>query len=174
VSVDVTVNGRQWKVALDSAEQPGRFTVTIKGKRRSVDASFIDAETLSLIDGGRTYEIRLHTRGHTGDVGIEVGGVLYEASIAKAAKRERLQLSGAAAGKTVPDPVSIKTPMPGRVVRLLAAVGDRVAARQGLVVVEAMKMENELRSPTDGVVKEILVGPGAAVEAGAVLVVVDP
>jgi biotin carboxyl carrier protein len=62
--------------------------------------------------------------------------------------------------------------MPGRVVRVLASVGDRVAARQGLVVVEAMKMENELRSPRDGVVTEIPVAAGTAVEAGTVLVVV--
>jgi pyruvate carboxylase subunit B len=62
--------------------------------------------------------------------------------------------------------------MPGRVVRVLAAVGDRVAARQGLVVVEAMKMENELRSSRDGVVTEIRVAPGTAVDAGTVLVVV--
>ena len=166
MSVDVTVNGRQWKVGLEPAEQPGRFTVTIKGKRRSVDASWIDAETLSLIDGGRKYEMRLHARGNNRGVGIEVGGVIYEASVARVATRGR-----------APDPVSItshavKSPMPGRVVRLLVAVGDRVTARQGVVVVEAMKMENELRTPTGGVVKEILVGPGAAVETGAVLVVI--
>src|SRR5688572_7785449 len=178
MSVDVTVNGRQWNVALESAERPGRFTVTIKGKRRSVDASWIDTETLSLIDGGRKYEIRLQPRGNSDSVGIEVGGVLYEASVAKDAKRGRVQFSGSAAGKIAPDPVSISShavtsPMPGRVVRLLAAVGDQVTARQAVVVVEAMKMENELRTPTGGVVKEILVGPGAAVEAGAVLVIVD-
>jgi pyruvate carboxylase subunit B len=63
--------------------------------------------------------------------------------------------------------------MPGRVVRVLVAVGDRVTAGQGVVVVEAMKMENDLRTPTDGVVKEILVVPGAAVDSGAVLIVVD-
>jgi biotin carboxyl carrier protein len=62
--------------------------------------------------------------------------------------------------------------MPGRVVRVLVSVGDHVSARQGVVVVEAMKMENELRASRDGVVKEVLVEPGAAVETGAVLVVV--
>ena len=64
--------------------------------------------------------------------------------------------------------------MPGRIVRVLVGVGDRVAARQPVVVVEAMKMENELRSPRDGVVTEVLVAPGAAVESGAVLIVVGP
>jgi biotin carboxyl carrier protein len=63
--------------------------------------------------------------------------------------------------------------MPGKIVRLLVAVGDQVAARQGLVVVEAMKMENELRASRDGRVKEVHVVEGAAVEAGRLLVVVE-
>jgi biotin carboxyl carrier protein len=63
--------------------------------------------------------------------------------------------------------------MPGRVARVLVAVGDRVAARQGVVVVEAMKMENELRAPRDATVKSVAVAPGAAVESGAVLVVLE-
>jgi biotin carboxyl carrier protein len=63
--------------------------------------------------------------------------------------------------------------MPGRVVRVLVAVGDHVTAKQAVIVVEAMKMENELRTPREGVVKEILVTPGATVESGAVLIVVD-
>jgi pyruvate carboxylase subunit B len=57
--------------------------------------------------------------------------------------------------------------------RVLVTVGERVTARQGVVVVEAMKMENELRTPRDGVVKDVLVVAGAAVETGAVLVVVE-
>ena len=63
--------------------------------------------------------------------------------------------------------------MPGRVVRVLVAPGDTVAARQGVVVVEAMKMENELRSPKAGTVKEVAVTPGTSVEAGRVLVVIE-
>ena len=70
--------------------------------------------------------------------------------------------------------VSVKAPMPGRIVRVLVGVGDRVSARQPVVVVEAMKMENELRSPRDGVVTQVLATPGAAVESGAVLIVVGP
>ena len=67
----------------------------------------------------------------------------------------------------------MKSPMPGRVVRLLASAGDRVTVGQPLVVVEAMKMENELRAPADGVVKKVNVEAGAAVETGAVLIVVE-
>ena len=63
--------------------------------------------------------------------------------------------------------------MPGRVVRVLVAPGDAVEARQAVVVVEAMKMENELRSPRAGRVKEVAVLAGSSVEAGRVLVVID-
>jgi len=63
--------------------------------------------------------------------------------------------------------------MPGRVVRILVQPGDEVAARQGVVVVEAMKMENELRSPKAGRVKDVAVAEGASVEAGRVLVVIE-
>jgi biotin carboxyl carrier protein len=63
--------------------------------------------------------------------------------------------------------------MPGKVVKLLVKPGDQVAARQGVIVVEAMKMENELRSPKAGVVREVKTNEGASVEAGAVLVVIE-
>jgi acetyl/propionyl-CoA carboxylase alpha subunit len=162
MNVDVLVNGRPWKVAVEPAEKAGTFTVTIKGKSRVVDGSWLDADTLSLIDGAAVREIRLHPRDENGAAGVEFGGRLYE-TVASKQKREI-----GALGAT-----SIKAPMPGRVVRVLVAVGDHVTARQPIVVVEAMKMENELRTPRDGVVKEVLVTPGVAVDTGAVLVVVD-
>jgi biotin carboxyl carrier protein len=63
--------------------------------------------------------------------------------------------------------------MPGKVVRVLVTVGQNVQAGEGIVVVEAMKMENELRAPRGGVVREIAARPGLSVELGAVLAVVD-
>ena len=70
-------------------------------------------------------------------------------------------------------PQRVVAPMPGRIVKVLVKVGDEVAARQGLVVVEAMKMENELRSPRAGTVTEMPAVEGALVKANAVLVVID-
>ena len=67
----------------------------------------------------------------------------------------------------------IKAPMPGRVVRVLVKAGETVAARQGLVVVEAMKMENELTASRGGRIKEVAVAEGASVEAGRLLVIVE-
>jgi biotin carboxyl carrier protein len=67
----------------------------------------------------------------------------------------------------------VTAPMPGRVVRVLVAAGDEVAAGQGLVVVEAMKMENELRAPKTGKVKDVNFSAGTPVDAGKVLVVIE-
>jgi biotin carboxyl carrier protein len=173
VNIDVMVNGRPWKVAVDAAEPAGKFTVTIKGTSRIIDASWTDEDTLSLIDAGAASEIRLHARTENGAVGVEIGGKLYEAVVSPGdTKPGRVQWPDGGATKIAPGPVSIKAPMPGRVVRVLVAVGDQVSARQPVVVVEAMKMENELRTPKGGTVKEILAVPGTAVEAGAVLVTV--
>ena len=209
MNVDVMVNGRPWKVAVVPAERAGTFTVTIKGKSRVVDASWIDADTLSLIDAGAAREIRLHAREDNSAVGVEFGGKSYEAVIAppqarlkssptEAGVTNAVAFAGRVAASAVPGASvgpggsvarggsvgvgasvgpgfsqAIKAPMPGRIVRVLVAVGDHVTAKQAVVVVEAMKMENELRTPRDGVIKEVLVEPGAAVETGAVLIVVD-
>ena len=182
MNIDVTIDGRGWKVALEPADRMRMFTVTIKGTSRHIDASWIDDDTLSLVEDGNAREIRLHPRVEDGAVAVEVSGRLYEAVTvpeaplmgADRAPRPagRAAVHGAPADAT--GTIRVRAPMPGRVVRVLVAVGDRVNARQPVVVVEAMKMENELRTSRDGVVKEILTLPGAAVESGAILVVVDP
>ena len=185
MNVDVMVNGRPLKVEIEPAGEPGKLTVTIKGKTRVVDASWVDAGTLSLVDAGVVREIRLHARDEAGAVGVEIGGTLYEAIASKrrtgatgamgATGATGAEREGGPSGASAPaGAASVKAPMPGRVVRVLVGVGDRVAARQPVVAVEAMKMENELRSPRDGVVTQVLVAPGAAVESGAVLIVVGP
>ena len=176
MNVDVTVNGRPWRVALEPAGQAGAFTVTINGKSRVVDASWIDADTLSLIDRGAVREIRLHPPADNGALRVELGGRRYEAVIAKGG-REGSFTPGAGknllSSRSMPSNVAIKASMPGRVVRVLVGVGDRVAARQGVIVIEAMKMENELRTPRDGIVTQIAVVAGSTVDTGAVLVVVE-
>jgi biotin carboxyl carrier protein len=100
---------------------------------------------------------------------VHVNGQPVQVSLSHAGKTGRAE-SGAAiqAG-----PQRIVAPMPGRIIKVLVKTGDSVAARQGLVVVEAMKMENELRSPRAGTVAEVRVTEGMSVDAHTVLVVVD-
>ena len=118
----------------------------------------------SLIVDGRSHEVgvekrpggyRVHGRHDTVTV------ALSEGAAAGAPRR------GPAAG-----PARLTAPMPGRVVRVLATVGSDVEAGEGLVVIEAMKMENELKAPRTGQVREVAVQEGQAVDAGALLVVV--
>ncbi len=79
----------------------------------------------------------------------------------------------AEAGAPTSGPQRVVAPMPGKVVRVLVKPGDEVKARQGLVVVEAMKMENELRAARDGRVRDVAVAEGQSVDAGSVLLVVE-
>ena len=95
-------------------------------------------------------------------------GHRYEVEALDERTRTIRELSRAAAGPSGPAP--LVAPMPGLIVRVTVTEGDSVSAGQGLVVMEAMKMENELRSAAAGTVKRILVTPGTAVEKGAILV----
>jgi pyruvate carboxylase subunit B len=85
----------------------------------------------------------------------------------------RAKVAGRAAPAVKVGPASVQSPMPGKVVKVLVAVGDEVKAGQGVVVVEAMKMENELKAPKDGKVKAISVKEGQPVEAGQTLATLD-
>jgi biotin carboxyl carrier protein len=174
VNFDVTVNGRPWRVAIEPADRPGRVQVSVKGRRRVFDAAWVDAETLSLIgvdQAARVFDVGVRpTHGGELEIVIDARGFRALAAVegrsSHRARRDRV--SAALEGRQ-----PVVSPMPGRVVRVLVAAGDRVIAGQGIVVVEAMKMENELRSPKDGVVREMNVSEGAAIDADAVLVVIE-
>src|SRR5712671_3980789 len=110
------------------------------------------------------YVVQLTDERHT--VSIEPDGVQYENE-----PMARRELSAANAAPTGPAPII--APMPGLIVRVNVSVGDRVEAGQGIVVMEAMKMENELRATAAGTVWSINVTSGTAVEKGALLVELD-
>ena len=94
-------------------------------------------------------------------------GFRYEVEALDERARAIRELAGASAGPSGPAP--LVAPMPGMIVRVAVQVGDVVQAGQGLVVMEAMKMENELRASAAGTVKAVLAQPGTAVEKGAIL-----
>ncbi|HXW05365.1 MAG TPA: biotin/lipoyl-containing protein [Vicinamibacterales bacterium] len=168
MTVEVEVGERTRTVILERLA-PGRFRVTLDGRPCEVDVIRTAEFGLSLLlDGasGRSREMLVAPGGERGVVFVNLEGRTIAVGINRG--RSRRSVDGApGAGEQV-----IVAPMPGRVVRLLVRPGDQVAARQGVVVVEAMKMENELRTARPGTVKEIAVAPGASVEAGRVLVVV--
>jgi biotin carboxyl carrier protein len=180
MNFDVSVNGKPWKVALDTSGVDGRYTVTIKGKRHDIDAAWVDADTLSLINtqSGVAREVGL-TQHANGTVDVLLGGRTFRVVAAEKSERNSSRMPGSATvtqkrgvDAFPSEDARVIAPMPGRVVRVLVAVGDTVTAQQGVVVVEAMKMENELRAKRDGVVAEVLVKEGAAIDTGAVLIVI--
>ena len=139
--------------------------------RAIVDGQAVEAEVqntgsaLLLVSEGRTLEIVAAGRGtavsmwtRSGEIAVEV---LDDRQVAARAARAR----GARAAEAV-----LRSPMPGRVVKVMCVPGDAVERGQGLVIVEAMKMENELGSPASGRVKKVLVEAGRTVEGGQALV----
>lgn len=121
-----------------------------------------------LSNGGRSYEVRVHRQGKSSAWGVEVNGKSLAVEIEDPRRRSARGGASGASGRQ-----NISAPMPGKVVRLLVGAGDLVEAGQGLVVVEAMKMQNEMKSPKAGRVAQILTEAGATVAVGDTLVVVE-
>ena len=171
MTFDVEVNGRSRTVAVERIAA-ARYRVVVDGNPREIDVARVGAFGLSLLldgDRGVSREIQVAPAGTQGEMLVRIDGRTVTA-----------RLNGRRTGHGAADPRSgargeqaVIAPMPGRVVRVLVGAGDTVSARQPVVVVEAMKMENELRSPKDGRVKEIAVAPGASVDAGRILVVIE-
>ena len=155
--------------------QPNGYRVAIDGRSCLVDAVLVADGTWSLIvrdpDGQRSVSaeaVVVPTNGH-GAMNVYVAGQPIAVNLRGGLGRR----SREAAGASGTGPQRIVAPMPGKVVRLLVTPGEEVQVRQGLAVVEAMKMENELRAARGGRVREVLVAEGQSVDAGAVLMVVE-
>jgi pyruvate carboxylase subunit B len=149
-----------------------------EGVRYEADAP-IQAE-LSDIEGSPVRMVKLDThvyrvvaqkRQGRGKYTLWVDGYRFETEALDERTRSIRDLSAAAAGPTGPAPII--APMPGLIVRVNVSVGDRVEAGEGLVVMEAMKMENELRATAAGIVKSVEISAGTAVEKGTLLVALE-
>jgi biotin carboxyl carrier protein len=162
MTFDATVGGRTIRVEVRG--EAGRYTVILDGSPLEVDVVATGHRFASLLVGGRSHEVGIEKRAD-GYTVVLPGGALAVAL----AEAEGASSSPA---RRPSGPARLTAPMPGRVVRVLAAPGADVVAGEGLVVVEAMKMENELRAPRAGRVLEVGVREGQAVEAGALLAVV--
>jgi len=163
VIFDADVAGRSVRVEVKGGGG-GRYTVELDGRSLEVLASGVGTGSMSLLVGRESHELGVEREGQGYRVAGRSGSVLVALS---PAGRGALAVASRAAG-----PARLVAPMPGRIVRLLAVAGAEVAAGQGLLVIEAMKMENELRAPREGRLRELLVREGEAVEAGALLAVV--
>ncbi len=133
----------------------------------TADVTEVTPNVFSVLLSGRSHEIYV-TPSSDGQLQLQTGGLEFHAEVIDPRSWRGRRHGGAEAeGRQ-----QIVAPMPGKVVRLLAKVGDVVEAGQGLLVVEAMKMQNEIRSPKSGTVERVSVVEGQTVNAGEVLCVV--
>jgi len=163
VKMTVKTGEREHEVTVERRD--GLFRVVVDGTEHLVDARRLEADFHSIMIEGRSYELSIEPDGDR--YHVRHGASQRTVSLTDATRRAREGLSKAHGPETV------VTVMPGKVVRVLVAEGDEVEAGQGLVVVEAMKMENEIGAPRAGRVSSIEVEPGRAVEAGTTLLIID-
>ena len=121
--------------------------------------------------GSQVYRVVVQKRQGRGKYTLWVDGYRFDAEALDERTRAIRDLSAASAGPIGPTP--ILAPMPGLIVRVNVKAGDKVQAGQGVVVMEAMKMENELRATAAGTVRSVEISPGTAVEKGALLVALE-
>jgi biotin carboxyl carrier protein len=161
---DVTIDGKHYRLDLNGAE--GAWSCRLDGKDFDVDAILARPDVLSLRIGNQAYEVKSERVAN--DLYVWVGSRRFAVEV-----RDPRSLRGRSRAGDEHGPRKIIAPMPGKVVRVLAGEGDDVEAGAGVAVVEAMKMQNEIKSPKKGSIRKILVSEGAAVSAGDVLAIVE-
>lgn len=164
------INGEEQNVEVAELAG-GKFRLMIENRELTVDAREVSESTLSLVNGDQAYNVEFeHDPSGKGD-NVLVRGHLVNVEVMDL-RTMRLRKAAESAGGPA-GPAQICAPMPGMVVDILVEEGQEVTEGQGLVVVEAMKMENELKAPKDGVVKDLKAIKGEAVDSGVALCVVD-
>lgn len=161
---DVTIDGKNYRLDLHRAE--GRWSCQLDGRELEVDAVLARPDVLSLRIGNMAFEVKSERVAN--DLHLWVGSTRFAVEV-----RDPRSLRGRTRTGDDRGPKKIVAPMPGKVVRLLVRDGDEVEQGAGVAVVEAMKMQNEIKSPKKGTVQKILVSEGAAVNAGDVLAIVE-
>ena len=166
MKIQIEIHGQSRQVQIEPAEPPGSWMIRIDGEPVEADARLLRPGVLSLLLNGRSHRVVLD--GDSAEPALHVGQqrVPYRVEDPRSL-RSRRRHSGA------DGPTELKASMPGRVVRVLVEKGQEVAAHQGIVVIEAMKMQNELKSPREGRVADLRAIPGAAVASGEVLAVIE-
>ena len=163
MTVWLELEGKRLKVELPADASGGALRCSVDGRSVDADARVMEPGVISLVVAGRQYRCMLD-----GDAVIIDGRRFGFAVEDPRSLRGRRGAGEGAAG-----PRAVKAPMPGRVVRVLVSEGDEVSEHQGVVVIEAMKMQNELKSPKAGRVAKVAVVVDGTVGAGEVLVVVE-
>jgi biotin carboxyl carrier protein len=147
-----------------------RLCCHLDGRVLAADAVEVTSGVYSILMGGESMEVRVEPRAEAGVGGVHVTVGSREFSADVRDPRQWRRHRGAAA--EAEGRQQVLAPMPGKIVRVLVKAGDSIEMKQGLVVVEAMKMQNEIRSPKSGTVERLLVTEGQAVNTGEVLAII--
>lgn len=162
---EVLIDGHSHQVELERADKG--YQCLVDGEPFTLDVVMTARDVLSIIHGGRHYEAK-REYSLLGDTHVIIGSERFHAEV-----RDPRSLRSRIAAGQVAGPVKIIAPMPGKIVRLIAAEGEDVEIGQGLIVVEAMKMQNEIKSTKKGKVTRIAVKEASAVNAGDLLVIIE-
>jgi len=161
------LGGESCRVEIEEMDK-SLYRVSVDGNDLVVDAKKTGLSSYSLIIDNRSFEVDVDVS--EDEYRVLVDGRSYHIHLID---ERRVRLGGLQTGIQLQGRQNVAVPMPGKVIAVLVSEGDRVEKGQGLVIVEAMKMENEVRSPISGEVKEVRAKAGETLEAGAVLVVVE-
>ncbi|HEX4664722.1 MAG TPA: biotin/lipoyl-containing protein [Terriglobales bacterium] len=161
---DVIVNGRDYRVDIEQ-QQDGAWSCRVNGDAILVNATHAAAGVLSLLIGNESHEVVVNSLQQQ----VTIAGVRYAVDV----RDPRSWSTRRARARVQEGPKKVFAPMPGKVVRVIAPAGTEVEQGAGVIVIEAMKMQNELKSPKKGKVAKILVAEGSPVNAGDVLAVIE-
>jgi biotin carboxyl carrier protein len=167
MKLQLEIGGRLRTVEIESDGDANRYRVTLDGAPMELEARLLRPGVLSLVVEDRAYRVVLEDDAEEPAVHLAGARHPYRVDDPRSLKGRRAHAKGS------DGPRPVKASMPGRVVRVLAERGDAVEANQGIVVIVAMKMQNELKSPKAGVVADVRVVPGDTVAAGDVLAIVE-
>jgi biotin carboxyl carrier protein len=166
MTYDVVVDGKTHRLELTRGEKT--WLCKVDDHEIEVDAALTARDVLSVLVGDKAYEVK-RERSLQGDLHMVIGSARYAVDVQDPRSlRTRRAAAGSEAG-----PQKVTAPMPGKIVRIMVAVGDEVKAGQGIIVMEAMKMQNEMKSPKDGRVQKLLTSEGSTVNPGDTLAVIE-
>jgi biotin carboxyl carrier protein len=164
--VKIEIQLRGVKKTVEIRSNNGKLQFFINGRALQADAVQNAEGIYSILLGGQSFEARIETRGPY--LAVNVDGREFIAEI----RDPRRFMHGRTGAVEAEGKQQVLAPMPGKIVRVLAAAGEAIESNKGLVVIEAMKMQNEVRSPKSGIVELMLVVEGQAVGSGDVLAVI--
>ena len=166
MTYDIVVDGKTHPVELTRGEKT--WLCKVDGQEIEVDAALTARDVMSALIGGKAYEIK-RERSLQGELHMVIGSARYAVDVQDPRSlRTRRAVGGAEAG-----PQRVKAPMPGKIVRIIVNEKDEVKAGQGIIVMEAMKMQNEMKAARAGRVAAVPAREGATVAAGEALAVIE-